>query len=58
MVREDGEVNEEKFRRLIGGLDIGGDYLNDRDRIEKEYQRKLKELTATPEPQSFREPKR
>jgi len=33
-------------------------YLRDRTRIESEYKRRMKKLTASKEPTSFREPKR
>lgn len=55
-----GELNgatEETFRETIDNCHIGEKYLISRKKIEKEYQKRLKKLTAIPEPKSFREPK-
>jgi len=55
-----GELNgvtPEAFKKSVEQARIGANYLIDRKKIEREYQRRYKELTTTPEPKSFREPK-
>lgn len=56
-----GELNgttEEMFKQTIENAGIGAEYLRDRKKIEREYQRRYKEFTTGEEPKSFREPKR
>ena len=51
-------ITPETFKKSVEEAQIGADYLIDRKRIEKEYQKRYKELTAAEEPKTFREPKR
>jgi hypothetical protein len=48
-----------EYKKRIEDAQIGIKYLRDRARIEREYKRRIKNLTAEPkEPETFREPKR
>ena len=51
-------ITPETFKKSVERARIGADYLIDRKKIEREYQRRYKTLTSAPEPKSFREPKR
>lgn len=52
------EVDEETFKKKVDKAKIGAKYLRNRKTIEKQYQKRYKELTEVKEPESFREPKR
>jgi len=51
-------ITPETFKESVEEAHIGADYLIERKKVEKEYQRRLKKLTLTEEPKTFREPKR
>ncbi len=51
-------ITRETFQESVVQAQIGAKYLVDRKKIEKEYQRRYKELTETQEPKTFREPKK
>jgi len=51
-------TTEETFKQTIEKAGIGTEYLRDRKKIEREYQRRYKEFTASEEPKTFRERKR
>jgi hypothetical protein len=51
-------ITPETFKKSVKETQIGEAYLTDREIIEKEYQKRYKELTASEEPKSFREPKK
>ena len=56
-----GELNgvtEETFKETIERARMGADYLIDRKKIEKEYQKRYKKLTSASGPTIFREPKK
>ena len=50
-------ATKEEYKKRIEEAKIGMKYLRDRTRIESEYKRRMKKLTASKEPTSFREPK-
>ena len=50
-------ITPETFKESVEKARIGADYLIDRKKIEREYQRRYKKLTAAEEPKTFREPK-
>jgi len=55
-----GELNgitPKTFKKSVEGIQIGEDYLIDREKIEKEYRRRHRQLVSIAEPQTFREPK-
>ena len=51
-------ITPETFQKSVKETQTGEAYLTDREIIEKEYPKRYEELTATPEPKSFREPKK
>jgi len=51
-------ITPETFKKSVKETQIGEAYLTDREIIEKEYQKRYEELTASEEPKSFREPKK
>lgn len=51
-------TTEKAFKKTIEKAQIGVKYLRGREKIEREYKRRIKNLTAEPkEPETFREPK-
>jgi len=51
-------ITPEGFRESVERARIGANYLTDRKKIEKEYQKRYKKLTGSEEPKTFREPKK
>jgi len=52
-------TSKEEYKKRIEETKIGIKYLRDRERIEREYKRRIKNLTAElKEPETFREPKK
>ena len=50
-------ITLETFKESVEKARIGADYLINRKKIEREYQRRYKKLTVAEEPKTFREPK-
>ena len=61
-IRTRGEFDsttKEEYKKRIEETEIGIKYLKDREKIEREYKRRVKNLTAeAKEPETFREPKK
>lgn len=51
-------MEEREFTEEVAACGIGGNYLCEREEIEKEYKARREELTRADESESFREPKR
>ena len=51
-------ITPETFKESVEKARIGADYLIDRKKVEREYQKRFKTLMSAPEPKSFREPRR
>ncbi len=47
----------ETFRESVDEARVGADYLIDRKKIEREYEKRYQKLTSVSEPKTFREPK-
>jgi len=61
-IRTQGEFDsttKEEYKKRIEETKIGIKYLSNREKIEREYKRRIKNLTAeAKEPETFREPKK
>jgi len=53
-----GGTTEEEFKETIEKAQIGVKYFKDRNKITREYKKRLEKLTAIKEPKTFREPKK
>jgi len=50
-------ITPETFRESVDEAQVVADYLIDRKKIEREYEKRYQKLTSVPEPKTFREPK-
>ena len=50
-------ITPETFRKSVDEASVGADYLIDRKKIEREYEKRYQKLTSVSEPKTFREPK-